>query len=146
MKKNNHTNGCCQCGQNQNEKEFICHMQKAGLAMYDNRGENFLFLPDRPVEGCTKPYRKAGVAQMLSDGTFDFVSQPRLRAKSTLIRKLAHGRVSHTVDNAVQLTLKVYCDEGVNIAQTIAREAFEGEDAIIDWQLKRQAKRAFTER
>lgn len=33
------------------------------------------------------------------------------RAQSVLIKKLAHGRVSRTIDNAVQLTLKIYDTE-----------------------------------
>ena len=37
---------------------------------------------------------------------------------------------------AVQLTLKVFCHEGINIAQTLAVEAAEGADAVVDYQLK----------
>ncbi len=132
MKKKNNSNGCYSCGQNENQKEFICHMQKAGVAMYDN-GNSFLFMPENPVEGCIRPYRRAGVAQLLGDGSFDFVSQPRQRAQSELIRKLPHGRVSHTKDGAVQLTIKVYLDEETNIPGTLFREAFGGTVAVSDW-------------
>ena len=68
------------------------------------------------------------MAQQMSDGTFDFVRRPKPKPKSTLIRKLAHGRLSDTFDGAVQLTLKVFRTEGLNIRETIikeAREAFE---------------------
>ena len=57
--------------------------------------------------------------------------------QSLLIKKLAHGRVSKTKDGAIQLTLKVYCDEGVNISETIAAEAEIARDAIVEYQLKR---------
>ena len=50
--------------------------------------------------------------------------------------KLAHGRGSHTKDGAVQLTLKVYRDEDVNISQTIGDEAQTACKAVADWLLK----------
>ena len=64
----------------------------------------------------------------LTVSAVDFVRKPQLKPKSTLIRKLAHGRLSDTFDGAVQLTLKVFRTEGLNIRETIikeAREAFE---------------------
>ena len=111
------------------------HYVKTGMAFYDDY-DKFLFAPDDPVEESITPFRSAGVAQLLSDGTFDFVTQPRLRAQSELIYKLAHGRVSHTKDGAVQLTLKVYRDEDVNISQTIGDEAQTASKAVADWLLK----------
>lgn len=112
------------------------HFQQSGMAQYDDR-DKFLFLPDNPAVGSLPPFRGIGVAQLLSDGTFDFIRQPRLRAQSELIRKLAHGRVSKTKDGVIQLTLKVFCDEGVNISKTIATEAELARNAIVEWQLKR---------
>ena len=112
------------------------HTQQSGMAQYDDH-DKFLFLPDNPAVGSLPPFRGMGVAQLLSDGTFDFIRQPRLRAQSELIRKLAHGRVSKTKDGAIQLTLKVFCDEGVNISETIATEAELARNAIVEYQLKR---------
>ena len=40
-------------------------------------------------------------------------------------------------DGAIQLTLKVFFHEGLNIAQTLAVESAEGADALVDYQLKR---------
>ena len=111
------------------------HIQKSGMALYDD-GDKFLFTPDHPVKGEILPFRAAGVARQLSDGTFGFVRKPRLRAESQLILKLAHGRVSKTKDGAIQLTLKVYQDEGINIPRAIAREALEGERAVTNYLLK----------
>ena len=128
---------CNSCGKNTQEKEFISHLQKQGMAMYDNQDCNFLFLPDNPAKGCANPFRAAGLAQLLCDGTFDFIRKPRIRAQSELIRKLAHGRVSKTKDGAIQLTLKVYQDEGVNIGQALAEEAQLAKEAVQEWQLKR---------
>ena len=112
------------------------HFQKTGMAHYDD-GDKFLFTPDNPVKNSIVPYRSVGVAQLFSDGTFDFIRQPRLRTQSQLIRKLAHGRVSKTKDGAIQLTLKVFQDEGVNISEAIAEEALIAKQAIVEWQLKR---------
>ncbi len=135
MKKN--SKGCTGCSQDTNERTFISHLQKEGMAMYNNKNCNFLFLPDNPVKGCASPFRGVGVGLLLSDGTFDFIRQPRIRAQSELIRKLAHGRVSKTKDGAIQLTLKVYQDEGINISEAIYQEAGQAKDAIVEWQLKR---------
>ena len=121
---NNHINGCQ-------------HVQLGGMAHYDER-RYFMFAPDYCVPNVVPRVRRmCGVAQQLTDGTFDFVAQPRLRTQSTLLKKLAHGRVSLTKDKAIQLTLKVMRNENINIAETIAAEAAEGANALIDYQLRR---------
>lgn len=113
------------------------HVQLGGMAFYDD-SKCFMFSPDEPVPDVVQRMRRMhGVAQQMTDGTFDFVAQPRVKAQSTLIKKLAHGRVSLTKDNAIQLTLKVMPDENVNIGQAIAVESAEAVDAIVDFQLKR---------
>ena len=113
------------------------HVQLGGMAFYDD-SRCFMFSPDEPVPDVVQRMRRMhGVAQQMTDGTFDFMAQPRVKAQSTLIKKLAHGRVSLTKDNAIQLTLKVMPDENVNIGQAIAVESAEAVDAIVDFQLKR---------
>ena len=82
-------------------------------------------------------FRRHGVAQQMQDGTFDFVAVSKPKSQSELIKKLAHGRLSKTKDGAIQLTLKVFCHERINIAQTLAVESAEGADALVDYQLKR---------
>ena len=100
------------------------------MAFYDD-SKCFMFSPDEPVPDVVQRMRRMhGVAQQMTDGTFDFVAQPRVKAQSTLIKKLAHGRVSLTKDNAIQLTLKVMRNENINIAETIAAEAADAADAI----------------
>ena len=113
------------------------HVQLGGMAHYDER-RYFMFAPDYCVPNVVLRVRRmCGVAQQMTDGTFEFVSQPKLRAQSKLIKKLAHGRISLTKDKAIQLTLKVMANENINIAETIAAEAAEGANALIDYQLKR---------
>ena len=123
--------------QNQQVNNNGCqHVQLGGVAYYDDK-QYFLFSPDSVNQGVVEAFRRHGVAQQMKDGTFDFVVQHRLRTQSELIKKLAHGRVSKTKDGAIQLTLKVFFHEGLNIAQTLAVEAAEGADALVDYQLKR---------
>ena len=113
------------------------HVQMGGMAHYDER-RYFMFAPDYCVPNVVQRVRRmCGVAQQMTDGTFEFVSQPKLRAQSKLIKKLAHGRISLTKDKAIQLTLKVMANENINIAETIAAEAAEGANALIDYQLRR---------
>ncbi len=113
------------------------HVQLGGMAFYDE-SKYFLFSPDEPVPFSAQRMRRMhGVAQQMTDGTFDFVAQPRVKAQSQLIRKLAHGRVSKTKDGSIQLTLKVMPDENINIAEAISVESAEAVDAIVNFQLKR---------
>lgn len=112
------------------------HWQIEGVAHYDGN-DKFLFTPSEPVALPLPRFRVMGLAQQHFDGTFDFIRRPRLRAQSELIRKLAHGRISKTKDGAIQLTLKVFEDERVNISQTIGEEACIAQAALVEWQLKR---------
>ena len=113
------------------------HVQLGGIAFYDE-SKYFLFSPDDSVPDKVQRMRRMhGVAQQMTDGTFDFVAQPRVRSQSQLIRKLAHGRVSKTKDGAIQLTLKITANENINIAQAIAVESAEATDAIVEYQLRR---------
>lgn len=113
------------------------HVQLGGMAFYDE-SKCFLFAPNEHGGGeKVQGFRSQGVAQQLSDGTFDFVVKPRVRSQSVLIRKLAHGRLSKTKDGAIQLTLKVFCYEGINIGSTLVKEAEEAADALVEYQLKR---------
>ena len=111
------------------------HVQLGGQAYYDEK-KFFMFTPDDPIVGQVQKFRGLGMAQQMADGTFDFVRKPQLKPKSTLIKKLAHGRASKTKDDAIQLTLKVYRNEGININEAIRREALEAADAIREYQLR----------
>lgn len=56
-----------------------------------------------------------GKMQMFRNGSMDYVAcKPRRRANSTLLRKVAHGRLSATKDGATQLTLKSFKVEAIN--------------------------------
>lgn len=123
-----------------------CHEQLSGQAFYSRENkiseeviENttlFMFCPDSPAPDQVLKFRATGVAQQMSDGTFDFIAKKRYRAKSQLIKKLAHGRASVTRDGAIQLTLKVWADENIEIAEAIYQEAAQAADAIRDYQLR----------
>ena len=133
IKKNNKVQNNVQ---NQQVNNNGCqHVQLGGMAYYDDK-QYFLFSPDSVNQGVVEAFRRHGVAQQMQDGTFDFVAVSKPKSQSELIKKLAHGRVSKTKDGAVQLTLKVFCHEGINIARTLAVEAEEGAEAVVDYQLK----------
>lgn len=112
------------------------HVQLGGQAFYDER-KYFMFAPDDAVPCRVPTFRLQGVAQQATDGTFDFVAKPKLRPQSVLIKKVAHGRVSRTKDDAIQLTLKVFCHEGVNISEAILTEAMDAAEAVRAHQLQR---------
>lgn len=62
---------------------------------------------------------------MSANGGFDFEAKPRKRTQSTLLKKVAHGRLSATHDGAIQLTLKVFKTEGVDILRTLRNEVWD---------------------
>lgn len=108
-----------------------------GVAFYNNETGNFHFSPDDPQPDRTARYHRYGVAQQMTDGTFCFVPRPKLRAQSDLILKLPHGRLSRTKDGAMQLTLKVYADEGManwEVANTLFDEAQKAAVALCQSQ------------
>ena len=113
-----------------NQLNSCQHVQLGGMAFYD-KSKYFLFSPDDSVPDKVQRMRRMhGVAQQMTDGTFDFVAQPRQKSQSQLIRKLAHGRVSMTKDGAIQLTLKIFADEQINVAEAIMKESEEAARAI----------------
>ena len=130
LNSNANNNGQSEAKTTNNLFNQCSDVQLGGMAFYDD-SKCFMFSPDEPVPDVVQRMRRMhGVAQQMTDGTFDFVAQPRVKAQSTLIKKLAHGRVSLTKDNAIQLTLKVMRNENINIAETIAAEAADAADAI----------------
>ena len=130
LNSNANNNGQSEAKTTNNLFNQCSHVQLGGMAFYDD-SRCFMFSPDEPVPDVVQRMRRMhGVAQQMTDGTFDFGAQPRTKSQSTLIKKLAHGRVSLTKDNAIQLTLKVMRNENINIAETIAAEAADAADAI----------------
>ena len=107
-----------------------------GVAFISENINLFSFAPEDSVTGRVEQFRRHGTAQQMSDGSFEFVAKPYLKTQSKLIKKLAHGRASETKDCAIQLTLKVYKNEGVNIHEAILSEACQAVKAIRDYQLK----------
>ncbi len=67
-----------------------------------------------------------GQMQLFRNGSMDYVAcKPRRRANSTLLRKVAHGRLSATKDGATQLTLKVFASEGIDWQRVFVTEPIE---------------------
>ena len=93
----------------------------------NNRVSNIQFLPDDEfAQVLEQGSLTHGQMQMLRNVAFDYVpNKPRVRANSTLLRKAAHGRISATRDEAYQLTLKIYKREGLDVKETMLREALE---------------------
>lgn len=105
-------------------------IQLEGVAFFGSTN-NFYFAPENPVPERVEKFRTHGIGQQMSDGTFDFTAKPRKRAKSILIKKLAHGRLSATCDGGIQLWLRVNKTEGLNIADTLNDEAQRAISCLI---------------
>lgn len=99
-----------------------------GTVTPDENGKSvgFEFWADDPDGQVVTPMRASGTAQLMRSGSFFFTpGKKRVRANSTLLRKAAHGRISATKDEAYQLTLKIFKREGLDVKETLLREAVE---------------------
>ena len=108
------------------------HVQIEGMAFFDNR-KYFMFSPDDPKPNQVSSFRTLGIVQQMSDGTVDFTVKGYPRSQSKLIRKFAHGRASETKDGAIQIFLKVFKNEGINIPKAMRKESREAVQAIMDY-------------
>ena len=93
----------------------------------NSRVSNIQFLPnDEFAPVLEQGSVTNGQLQLMRNATFDYVpNKPRVRANSTLLRKVAHGRISATRDEAYQLTLKIFKREGLDVKATMMHEAEE---------------------
>ena len=100
-------------------------VQLGGVAYVTDR-KYVMFCPDDPVPGVVEPFVMTGKGQLMRDGTFDFSPQPpSRRRRGTLLKKVAHGRLSATKDGAFLLTLKVFKHEGLDVEKVMGKEANE---------------------
>ena len=100
-------------------------VQLGGVA-YVTDQKYVMFCPDDPVPGVVEPFVMTGKGQLMRDGTFDFSPQPpSRRRRGTLLKKVAHGRLSATKDGASLLTLKVFKHEGLDVEKVMGKEANE---------------------
>ena len=100
---------------------------QVAITLDNNRVQNIQFLPDDELSAVLEQGSVThGQLQMLRNAAFDYVpGKAPLRANSTLLRKAAHGRISATRDEAYQLTLKVFKREGLDVKETMLREAMD---------------------
>lgn len=99
------------------------HQQQEGMAHYDDLG--FFFAPQSPAPHSVPGYHGLAWVQQQSDGTLEVVRKPWQRSRSTLLCKVAHGRLSATLDGAIRLTLTFQKTESIDIPEAIVREAME---------------------
>lgn len=95
-------------------------------------GENnsISFASDQAIPDTVHKFRTLGIVQTLSDGSFDFQPVVRHQSRANRIKKTAHGGISATKDGAILLWVKVYKDEGLDIADTILDEAVDATSAL----------------
>ena len=110
-------------------------VQLGGVAYVTDR-KYVMFCPDDPVPGVVEPFVMTGKGQLMRDGTFDFSPQPpSRRRRGTLLKKVAHGRLSATKDGAFRLTLKVFKHEGLDVENVMEKEAKEAiGEGFRTWQ------------
>ena len=93
----------------------------------NNRVSNVQFLPDDEFTPVLEQSSVSnGQFHILRNASFDYVAnKPRVRAKSLLLRKAAHGRLSSTRDMAFQLTLKSFSSEDIDWQKSFVTETID---------------------
>ena len=114
-------------------EKTIEHIQLTGQGIFDD-GKYFRFEPEDSDFGVVKPFKGNGSIQLLSDGTLDVVRTIRRKPLSTLIKKLPHGRLSKTMDGAIQLTIKVFLNEKTKINNILLAETAQASSAYADYE------------
>ena len=114
-------------------EKTIEHFQLAGQGIFDD-GKYFRFEPEDSGFGVVMPFKGNGSIQLLSDGTLDVVRTIRRKPLSTLIKKLPHGRLSKTMDGAIQLTIKVFLNEKTKINNILLAETAQASSAYADYE------------
>ena len=102
-----------------------------GMMSVDGEVQTVRFDATERVAGEVRPFRTAGTAQMLSDGTFEYITKKRKRYPSKQIIKLPHGTLSETHDGAYMLILRIPFNEDCNAALLLLREAKMAADAMV---------------
>lgn len=123
---------CKNCALNAVRQENDSHVQITGMAMYDtHEGKHFVQIePAVAIPGTMQPFSGSGKMMVMSDGSMEAIITHRKRSESTLLKKLAHGRLSLTKQGTVQLTLIFGVEEG-GIAHMMTQEAADAALAIL---------------
>lgn len=111
------------------------HITMQGMMSVDGEVQTVRFDATERVAGEVRPFRTAGTAQMLSDGTFEYITKKRKRYPSKQIIKLPHGTLSETHDGAYMLILRIPFNENCNAAMTLVNEASMAGRAIMNYEL-----------
>lgn len=78
-------------------------------------------MPTNPRAGLLEPFRGRGYGQLLSNGTFDFVRQKRIRRKPVL--KLPHSSVSYGEDGFDRFTFTLPAGQREDFCRLLRSEA-----------------------
>ena len=112
---------------NKGIQTFILDGQVSVSVDQNKKVVDIQFMPDDELAPVLEQGSQTrGWLQQLRNGAFYYVANKcKVRAKSVLLRKAAHGRISATRDEAYQLTLKVFKREGLDVKETMMHEALE---------------------
>ena len=108
-----------------------------GGVTIDTLINTIIFVPNNSRMGEVPSHRLRGVAQQMSDGSFEFVPSPkRSRYTTKLIKKLPHGRLSRSKSGAIFLTM---CFDPQEESMTAICRAFAKEAKEVDNALKSES-------
>ncbi|MDO4215555.1 MAG: hypothetical protein Q4D12_06535 [Bacteroidales bacterium] len=94
------------------------------------------FAPDNAVPERMEAFHGECAVHQLTDGSFEVIKKRRVRVRSKLIHKLAHGRISKLKDGDIFLTIRIGEDESLDMADTILDEAYDASQALREYLSK----------
>ena len=94
---------------------------QVAISQSETTGTDYVqVLPDNPRAGLVKPFCGKGRGQLLSNGTFDFVRQPRIHRKPEL--KLEHCSLSFGADGFDRCTFVLPSEQRHEFARLLKKE------------------------
>lgn len=125
---------------------YVCteqHLEYPALIMLDEDENGNICLsinPDDPtLQGFVIPFCVRTKFKMSDNGTAYVTGSRTKRSQATPIKVVDHGRLSHTIDNCVQLTVKYPLNEGIDIRSAFAADVLAANAALNNWIDNRQS-------
>lgn len=128
------------------DRPYYCteqHLEFPAFIMLDEDAKGNICLsinPDDPtLQGFVIPFSVRAKFKMSDNGTAYATGSRTKRSQATPIKVVDHGRLSHTIDNCVQLTVKFPLDEGIDIRTAFAQDILAANAALNNWIDNRQS-------
>lgn len=104
----------------------------AAFSMSENQKKAIAFTPKSSVDRCIKGFNGNAYVTVARNGKFLVKLRYRDRSKTDVIKRMNHGCLTRTRDNAILLTLKIFHPEENDVSRIIVNESWEAAKAYTE--------------